>query len=344
MEPVNVFVINYNGENVLQETIQSLRDQDYPVKIIKLIDDGSTDRSVALVQEHFQEIEIIGLSYNTGFPNKLRKMALNSSKNRYIFLIDNDIVLERDCLSNLLRTIKSKSDVGICTPRLMYYDERKKIYVCWTKFHYLCLSISPLRDTFTEPESEPIDTLGGGVMLIDKEKIDKIGNIDDSYPMGWGEDAEIYARMKIAGFRTLYVPSAVGYHHAKVFVTERTSRPYGQARNRWYMMLSIYQIKTLILILPVLIFYEITTIIMLIPKKNSRPYIYGILQSIKNFKDIRLKRGNIQKTRKLQDKGFLTSGPIHIPQAYLSNPIYKLGIAYLNKILLLYLKLIKNFL
>lgn len=340
-DQISIFIINYNGENVLLETIQSLKNQDYPYKTIILLDDGSTDNSISIVQRNSPDIEIIGLSYNSGFPNKLRRMAIEIAKTRYILLIDNDVVLRKDCLNNLIKAIKSNPDIGICAPRLMYYNDREKIYICWTKFHYLCTSISPLRDTYTPPESLPIDTIGGGTMLIDKEKIDKIGTINDSYPMGWGEDAEIYARMKIAGYKTIYVPDAVGYHHAKEFVFERKPHVFGQARNRWYMILSMYQIKTIICILPALIFYELITILMLIPKKLVRPYIDGILQIPKNFKDIRNRRKNIQKIRNVKDKLILCSGSIYVPQAYLSNPLYKFGINYMNKIFSGYWRFIK---
>lgn len=344
MEAVSIFIINYNGENVLEETIESLRNQDYPLKTITLIDDCSKDKSISLAQKRFPQIEIIGLSYNTGFPNKLRKMAVGSCKTRYVFLTDNDIVFEKNCLSRLMDVIRSTPKIGICTPRLMYYNDKKKNYVCWTKFHYLCASISPLRDTYSPSETTATDTLGGGIMLLDRQKINEVGNIDDSYPMGWGEDAEIYARMKIAGYKTIYVPQAAGFHHAKEFARQRVSRPFGQARNRWLMMLSMYQLKTMILISPILFFYECVTVLMLIPKKLAKPYIMGILNVLKNIKDILHKRIQIQKTRKVNDKDFLSGGAVHVPQAYLSNPVYKTGINYLNKILSGYWRLISNFL
>lgn len=342
MNPISIFIINYNGENVLSETIQSIKNQDYPIKGITLVDDGSTDRSISLVQKKFPDVEIIGLAYNSGFPNRLRKIAIQSAKSRYILLIDNDIVLENNCLSNLVQAIKSQQDIGICTPRLMYYNDRKRIYVSWTRFHYLCASISPLRDTYTPPESSPLDTLGGGTMLLDKEKIDKIGTIDDLYPMGWGEDAEIYARAKIAGYRTLYVPDAVGYHHAKAFVTERKPNAFGQARNRWDMIMTMYEAKTILLILPALLLFEGITILTLIPKGQSNKYIKGILNVIENIKSIYAKRKKIQATRQVKDREILTSGPIHIPEAYLSRPLYKLGFKYLNKIFQSYWLLIRN--
>lgn len=344
MDTVSIFIVNYNGENVLRETIQSLKNQDYPEKSITLIDDCSTDRSVAIIRNEFPDIEIVGLSYNSGYPNKLRRLAAETAKTRFVFLVDNDIALKSDCLSKMIKAVKSQPDIGLCTPRLMYYNNRKRIYVCWTKFHYLCASISPLRDTDTPPESHPIDTLGGGTMLLDKKKLNKIGTIDDSYPMGWGEDAEIYARMKIAGFRSVYVPGAVGFHHAKEFLTERSPRAFGQVRNRWFMILSMYEIKTIILIMPALFLYELLTFLMLIPKKLPGTYIRSMLYTAKNIKIILQKRKQIQATRKVKDKQFLTSGTIHIPKAYLSNPLYEFGINYLNKIFNSYWQITKTLL
>lgn len=341
MDNLSIYIINYNGEKVLPETIRSLIEQDYPLKTITLLDDGSTDKSISETKKLFPNVEIIGFSYNTGFPNKLRKMALDTARTRYVFLTDNDIMYNPTCITELLKAMKSQDNIGICTPRLMHYNDRNKSYVCWTSFHYLCTSISPLRDTDAIPETHPIDTLGGGVMLVDKEKLDKTGTIDDSYPMGWGEDAEIYARMKIAGYRTLYVPDAAGYHHAKEFITKRVVRPYGQAKNRWHIMLTMYQIKTMILILPALFLYELITIIMLFPKKLAAPYIKGILQG---FKGAMAKRKIIQKTRRVKDKDFLCAGPIYIPQAYLSNPLYKFGIGCMDRIFSAYWRLIRNFL
>jgi len=342
--PISVYIINYNGADVILDTIRSLKEQDYPSLSITLLDDGSNDNGISLVQKYFPDVEIIGLGYNSGFPNILRKKAIDMAKTRYVFVTDNDIVYEKNCLSNLIKSMQDNENVGLCTPRLMYHNDRNKIYVCWTKFHYLCYSISPLRDTYTAPEPSPIDTLGGGIMLIDKEKTKITGNIDDSYPMGWGEDAEIYARMKIAGFRTLYVPDTVGYHHAKEFVTKRTARPFGQARNRWHMILSMYQIKTLLLISPALFFYELVSTVMLIPKGMNFQYTKGVLCALANIRTIWKKRKEIQQIRKIKDKDMLTTGPLSIPRAYLSNPIYRVGTSCLNWIFCFYWKVIRFFL
>lgn len=81
---------------------------------------------------------------------------------------------------------------------------------------------------------------------------------------------------------------------------------------------------------------------MLIPKKLAKPYMQGIIYVFKNIKNVLSKRKSIQSTRKVNDKDFLTSGDMHVPGAYLSNPIYRIGINYFNKILTYYWSIIKN--
>lgn len=344
MDPISIFVINYNGENILLETIQSLKDQDYPVKSITLIDDGSTDNSIRLVKEKFPQIKIIDMGYNTKSLNKLRRLAVDTAQSKYVFITDNDIILEKNCLSALADIMEGDPKIGICTPRLMYYSDKEKINISWTKLHYLCNSISPKRDTYSHPGIIPEETVGGGVMLIDKEKIKKIGSIDDSLPMGWGDDAEIYIRMKIAGFKTLHIPSAAGYHYAKEWTKKRTYRAFGQVYNRWFIILSMYQIKTIILLLPAFIVYELFLFFMLILKGLAWIYITATVNLIKNINFVLKRRKFIQSTRSVKDKAFLTAGQLYVPPAHLSNPVYKIGISFLNKAFNLYWDSIENIL
>jgi GT2 family glycosyltransferase len=344
MEKLSIFIINYNGGDILLDVIKSLKEQDYSPISIMLIDDGSTDKSVSMVQQSFPDIEIHGFGYNTKSLNRLRRLAIDTANSRYVFIIDNDIVLEKNCISNLMSVMQRDNSVGVCTPRLMYYSDKKKVNISWTKLHYICNSISPKRDTYTVPESVTEDTVGGGIMLLDRNKVNEIGTIDDSFPMGWGDDADIYIRMKIAGYKTLYVPNAVGYHYAKEWSSGRSYRAFGQVYNRWVMIISFYQFKSIILLMPAFIVYDIFLFFMLLLKGLGLTYFKALLSFFKNFKKVLKKRKAVQLTRRVKDKDFLTVGPLYIPTAHLSSSFHKIGIACLNTFFLIYWYLVKYFL
>jgi GT2 family glycosyltransferase len=344
MEPVDIFVINYNGEKVLSETLRSLKEQDYPETKITVIDDGSSDKSLAIVKKNFPDVSLIPLGINTRCLNKLRRMAIGKAVSRFVFVLDNDVVLAKDCLSEMVRCMTKDASIGICTPRLMYYDKRDKINISWTKLHYLCASISPNRDAEALKESTVTDTVGGGIMLLDSEKLKITGTSDDSYDMGWGDDAELYIRMNVAGFRTVHVPQALGYHHAKEWGEKRHFRAFGQVYNRMVIMLTMYQMKTLVLCVPPLLVYEFFLFSMLLLKKIPLLYFSANFKVIRNLKSILRKRRSIQATRRSRDRDFLTSGPLYVPPAHMTNRLFKAGVNFLSALFNGYWKLIRVFL
>lgn len=343
-EPITVAVINFNGEEIIGETLTSIERLNYPDLSIILIDDGSTDRSIELVKNKHPDVRIIKMDVNTGRPNKLRNIGIIEASNRLVFLVDNDVVFDTECLGRLVEIFESSADIAICTPRLMYYDQRDRINIAPSALHYIGTSISPKRDMLIKDVEieRPGPTIGGGIMLIDKEKAIKIGLLDEDFPMGWGEDGEIYMRMRLAGFNTLYIPNAVGYHRLKEWREGRYHRAFGQVRNRWFILLTQYSIKILILIIPALIVYEIFLFLFMAFKGVPRLYFKGNIDVIKNLGGILEKRRSIQAIRKVPDRELLTSGDMYISPALIKNPFSKIGLRVLNWFFNSYWKAIKR--
>ncbi len=344
-EPVTVAVINFNGEKILGKTISSLKKLNYPDFRIILIDDGSTDKSLEVVRNLFPEVEVFQMGKNTKHPNMVRNRGLKESNTLLVFLIDNDIIVHPDCLSVLVKTIRSSKLNSICTPRLMYYDQPERLYVDASKMHYAGTSISYERDkTIKNINMEPESTAGGGTMLIDKKKVLEVGFLDEDYGMGWGEDGEIYSRMKIAGYRCLYVPQSVALHEAKEWSSARHSRAYGQVKNRWHLLLSTYQLKTLILVIPALIVYEIFLLLFMTLKGIPHLYFKGNIDVVRSLNSILKKRKVIQATRRVPDRELLTTGDMYISPLLIQNPLMKIGIKILNGFFNGYWRIIKRYL
>jgi len=344
IEPVTVVVINFNGEEIVGETLSSIKGLDYPDFDIILIDDGSTDRGVELVEREFPDVKVIRMEVNTGRPNRLRNVGIMESKSRLVFLVDNDVVFDSGCLKDLVKILGSSIDIAICTPRLLYYDQPEKINIAPSSLHYIGTSISPQRDSLVRDVvmDRPVPTIGGGIMLLDKDKVMGIGMIDEDFLMGWGEDGEVYMRMRLAGYKTLYVPEAVGYHRTKQWREDRYYRAFGQVRNRWFILLTQYRIRTLILMIPALIVYEIFLLLFMTLKGIPHLYFKGNMDVIKNLGRILEKRKAIQATRKVPDRELLTSGEMYVSPALIQNPLMKIGMRFLNGFFNGYWRVIKR--
>jgi len=98
-------VVNFNGRSVLGDCLDSLCRQEHSNFKILLVDNNSTDDSIDLVKKKYPEINLLQLDKNYGFAraNNLALDKVWDSNPDFVAFINNDVVLERDWLSSVLR-------------------------------------------------------------------------------------------------------------------------------------------------------------------------------------------------------------------------------------------------
>jgi GT2 family glycosyltransferase len=342
--PVTIAILNYNGRKYLQETICSIQLLDYSEKQIIMVDDGSTDDSIAFVQDKYPDVRIIQIGYNTGMLNKVRNLAISNAPTNIVLITDNDITFSRDCLRILVDTMSTLPDAAILTPRVMYQDEKDRIYIDYNPFHYICISIDKNRgkklQDIENSKDQPRHSFGCGIMLLDKTKTEAVNFFDEDYVMGWGDDGEFHHRMNLSGLRCYAVPDALVYHKA----VKGKARIYGQVRNRWYIILQTYSLKTILLISPALLVYELSLFCFLSLNGSLIAYLRAVRDVLSNYRELMEKRKKVQSYKVLNDKDFMTSGDIFIPSSYKTNPVVNSAFSFLNTILNIYWQIIKRFL
>lgn len=117
---VSICIANYNGEQLLPECIQSLREQIGGVSHEIIIhDDASTDGSIAWLRQHHKNIRLITSAKNVGFCAANNRMAAQAN-GKYLLLLNNDAALFPDALKTLLHDARSRSQDSILS--LPQYD------------------------------------------------------------------------------------------------------------------------------------------------------------------------------------------------------------------------------
>ena len=94
---VSIMFPNYNGNKKnLTKLLQSIQKSIYPKQkiTVTLVDNGSTDDSVLFIKKNFPWVDIITLSKNYGFAKAIN-IAVKKSKGEYLFITNNDVVLEK---------------------------------------------------------------------------------------------------------------------------------------------------------------------------------------------------------------------------------------------------------
>ena len=126
---VSIVIPVYNTADYLGKCVESVLDQTISDFEIIMVDDGSTDNSLAVCREYAkQDSRITVLGQENSGPGKARNAGLNIAKKEYVGFIDSDDWIEPQMYEELYRQVKTEdADIGICGMYAVKNDGTKKI-------------------------------------------------------------------------------------------------------------------------------------------------------------------------------------------------------------------------
>jgi hypothetical protein len=232
-------ILNYNGAQDTLDCLDSVVKISYPNLTVTIVDNGSTDDSVARFKERLtdQRVRLLVNKNNEGYAggnNRGIEMALAAGAD-YIFVLNNDAIVEPGCLSQLVEAMERDRTVGIAgCPLLGGPPDSAPVYG-WRANLYLG-DCSQWFDAPQRPRFGEVDCILGAAMLIRAEMLRKIGLFDSRFFLHF-EDWELCFRAKRAGHRVVIVPS-LGVKHLAGRTTRRV-RPmavFYSTRNRVWLV------------------------------------------------------------------------------------------------------------
>ncbi len=253
---VHIITVSWNACSLLRESLQSIRAMTYPNQRIIVVDNGSQDDSVAMVQKEFPEATLIENGENLGFGggNNIGLQYALDHGAEWFFLLNNDIGVDPDLLSNLMQTAASYPKVGIFGPKIYFFDQPDVIWFAGATINF-CTGIIAHRGLrqvdqgqFDQPAAT--DYVTGCAMLIRRDVLQRIGLFDPVYHPAYAEDVDLCARAQRAGYELLYVPTGKLWHKIsassgggltpfKTRLKVRNSLIFFKRYARWYHWLTI---------------------------------------------------------------------------------------------------------
>jgi GT2 family glycosyltransferase len=225
MPKVSVVVLNWNGAHLLPDCLDSVRRQTFQDIEIIMPDNGSTDGSLALVEERYPEVEVVRFSTNLGFSLAVNE-GIRRSRGEFIALLNNDTELDSRYLAELVAAMKEDPSLGMCAPKMVYYDDPSLInsagHACGPDGVVVDIGRRQPNDAWFE---QPREVLGAcaGAALYRRAMLEEIGLFDPDFFISF-EDADLNWRAQWAGWRARYVPSAVIKHREGVSREIRSPR------------------------------------------------------------------------------------------------------------------------
>jgi GT2 family glycosyltransferase len=188
----------------------------YQNKKVIVLDNQSTDGSLGAIRESYPEVQIIELKENLGYAGNNNigiEIALQQAA-EWVFVLNDDIVLDRECLSNLIEIGQCDTQIGILGPLVFHHDEPDFIQSAggvlgrnWESMHAGQNELDQGR--YREPRR--VDWISGCAILVRRSVIEQVGVLDDRFYLYW-EETEWCIRASKAGWKIVLVPQAKVWH------------------------------------------------------------------------------------------------------------------------------------
>ncbi len=238
---VSVIIPTYNSYKTLLGCISSLLSQSLKPSEIIVVDNNSSDKTSEIVKKEYPKIKLITLNKNMGVSGG-RNAGIKkvSEKSDLILFFDHDMVAEKKMIENLVEVISSDLKIGITTPKIYYFSDKKNIWSAGTGINLWTGQII-FRGGIDNGQYENVEEVqvAPAAILIRKDVLTKIKGFDEIYFATY-EDTDFCFRAKSKGFSTFYVNRAIAYHKLpleKSGESERLlKRLYWVGRNRVIFM------------------------------------------------------------------------------------------------------------
>jgi GT2 family glycosyltransferase/SAM-dependent methyltransferase len=250
---VSIVILNWNGLADTIECLESVRKIDYPNYDIIVVDNGSADGSPQKIRVQFPDITVMETGKNLGFAEGnnvgIRHALANGAE--YVFLLNNDTVVDPQILNAFVKTAQLCPQAGILGSKNYYYSDPARVWAVGAKWvdelmDFILLGDPDLYIGSSLPaeiraagddqfdEIIEVDGVVGCGLFITAEVLHRIGFMDARYFLYW-EEADLCTRAIHAGFQCLYVPTAKLWHKVAASTGERSPmRSYFLSRNRLY--------------------------------------------------------------------------------------------------------------
>ncbi|MBU1203170.1 glycosyltransferase family 2 protein [Patescibacteria group bacterium] len=316
---VIISLLTYNGERYLPWLLKSLHEQNFKDWDLLVLDNASSDNSVAIVREHHPHARIIEQKKNLGFARG-HNLLINWSDSDYVFVINQDIILEPDYLSKLVEFLDTNTKAASCAGKLMYWDfdnglKTKIIDSYGLKIDRKRQVVDAYqgKEDFSLPSQE-VFGLSAAATLYRRRSIDQVAwqakdnhlECFDDFFFAYKEDVDLAWRLRLFGWQNWLIATTKAYHHRSVSKGKdlrQSRKSRGMANKLSYRnhFLTIYKnsyLKNLWRDWPYIKWYEFKKFMYLLFFERST--LSGLSEYIKMIPKIKDKKKYIAKHRKIE--------------------------------------------
>ena len=218
---LSVVIVSYNVRYYLEQCLRSVERALVGMDAeVWVVDNDSSDDSVAYLQARFPDVQFIANSENVGF-SRANNIAIRRSKGEYVLLLNPDTLVAEHTIGECVAFLDSHPDDGAVGVRMLNADgsfapeSRRGLPTPFTSFCKMTglAALFPRSRVFgryymrylNPDEPNPIEVISGAFFMVRRDALDQVGLLDEDFFM-YGEDIDLSYRLLKGGWQNWYLP------------------------------------------------------------------------------------------------------------------------------------------
>lgn len=209
---VTVVIPNYNGIKYIRDCMDSLRKQEGIPFDLLIVDNGSKDGSLEVLQEEYTEARVIALEENTGFCHAVN-LGIQNSNTPYVILLNNDTEVKAGFVESLVKAIEESERIFSVSSMMLSMKDESIIDDAGDGYSMLGWAYARGKGKTVSRYEKRAEIFAacGGAAIYRKAIFEEIGYFDENH-FAYLEDIDIGYRARIYGYRNVYEPAAKVIH------------------------------------------------------------------------------------------------------------------------------------
>jgi GT2 family glycosyltransferase len=298
----SIIIVNYNQRSHLDACLQSLSEDIGSDDEIIIVDNATSDGSIANVEANYPSIQIVRCQHNLGYAEGSNVGARHASGNFLVFL-NPDTRVASGWVDALITELVNTPSAGLATSKILLMNDPQRINTAGNNIHIgglaMCRGLGFNSDGF--PRSEEVNAVSGAAFIIKRELFNQLDGFDADFFL-YMEDIDLSWRARLAGSLCLYAPFSIVYHdYALRFGHQKI---YYQERNRYMMLLKSLRWPTLFMLIPTLLLTEVISwgFVLLRDRKGVLDKLRAYQYICTEWSHILQKRRGFQPLRRVSDR------------------------------------------
>ena len=284
--------------------LDSLNQSDFYSYEVIVIDNGSVDGSLEMIEKNYPLVRLIKNPENMGFAVACNQ-GIKAAKGEYIILLNNDIEVESNWLTKLYEGMERHPECGMGTTKMMFLDQRDVFYNTGDLFHAWSAGGGRGQGEKDIGQYEEEDYVFGacaGAGIYRRNFFEKVGVFDEDFFI-FAEDVDINMRGQLQGFKCVYLPKAKVYHIGTATVGLYSDRYiYLCKRNDIFVLIRNYSLKLYFKYLWTILTHQLNDIKYFTYRGQGVVLFKSKIDVFKMLIPMLIRRFSIQKSRTVTDK------------------------------------------